>query len=270
MEIFIYAVIFIMGTLFGSFFTLAVYRLPLGKDILYEHSFCPNCNSKLKFIDLIPIISYVSLRGKCRYCGEKVRIRYLILEILSGFVFLLFTLSLKVDLYNIEINKIIYFLFFIIYISVLFIIAGIDKERIQIQKSVLSFGLILAVCFMIYVCISKMQVIYTYIICLTFIMLFLILDTAFLKKNLAENYWVSILILSLYMIVFTGIEAYYYTLCLSLLLAGMYTIYKNIKEAKKRKNIINTDKASKIPLGFYLSVSNIFIIIVSNFLLTKF
>lgn len=269
MEIFIYAVVFIMGTFFGSFFTLAVYRIPLGKDILYEHSFCPNCNSKLNFVDLIPILSYISLRGKCRYCGEKVRIRYLILEILSGFVFLLFALSLKVNLYNIDLNKIIYFLFFIIYISVLFIIAGIDKEKIKIEKSVLLFGLILAVCFMIYVCISKTQVIYTYIICLTFIMLLLILDIVFLKKNLSENYGLSILILSLYMIVFTGIEAYYYTLCISLFLVAIYIIFKNIKKAKRRKNIINTDNTLKIPLGFYLSISNIFIIIVTNFLLIK-
>ena len=76
-----------MGTVFGSFFTLAVYRIPLGINILYKHSFCPNCNTKLKFIDLIPILSYISLKGRCRYCGEKVRPRYLCLEILSGLVF---------------------------------------------------------------------------------------------------------------------------------------------------------------------------------------
>ena len=64
MEAIIYAIIFIMGTLFGSFFTLAVYRLPLGLDITHEHSFCPNCNSKLKFKDLIPIVSYITLGRK--------------------------------------------------------------------------------------------------------------------------------------------------------------------------------------------------------------
>lgn len=139
MNYIIYGLIFIMGTLFGSFFTLAVYRIPLGKNILYERSFCPNCNAKLQFKDLIPILSYISLGGKCRYCGQRVRIRYLLLEILSGITFLALALSLKLDFYNIDINKLIYFSFFILYIASLFIIAGIDKERKELQRSVLLF-----------------------------------------------------------------------------------------------------------------------------------
>ena len=66
MNIVLYTLIFIIGTLFGSFFTLAVYRIPLGKDITHERSFCPNCNHKLQFLDLIPILSYIFLGGKCR------------------------------------------------------------------------------------------------------------------------------------------------------------------------------------------------------------
>ena len=91
-DIIIYIIIFCIGTVFGSFFTLAVYRIPLGKDITHERSFCPNCNHKLSFFDMIPILSYICLRGKCRYCKQKIRPRYLILEILSGIVFVLFLL----------------------------------------------------------------------------------------------------------------------------------------------------------------------------------
>lgn len=155
MEAIIYGLIFITGTVFGSFFTLAVYRIPLGLNITYEHSFCPKCNTKLEFRDLIPILSYIILGGKCRYCKEKIRIRYLLIELLSGVTFLLLALSLKLDLYNFSINQSLYFLFLVLYIVTLFIIAGIDKEKILIQKSVLLFGLILAILFMIYICISK-------------------------------------------------------------------------------------------------------------------
>ena len=116
MEIILYALIFICGTLFGSFFTLAVYRIPLGEDILYKHSFCPNCKSKLHFKDLIPIVSYIALGGKCAYCGQKIRIRYLLLEILSGTVFLLFALSLKLEVLNLNTSMIsFYFSFFILH-----------------------------------------------------------------------------------------------------------------------------------------------------------
>ena len=218
MEIIIYSLIFIMGTLFGSFFTLAVYRIPLGLDILYEHSFCPKCGTKLKFKDLIPILSYIMLQGKCRYCGEKVRVRYLLLEILSGVVFLSFSLSLKLEIFALTTDRVIYFFFFIIYISVLFIIAGIDKEKIKIEKSVLIFGLLLGICFMIYVCISEAHAIHTYIIYLAIIAILFMFDNIILKKKLHENYAISVLILSLYMIVFTGSEIVYYTVALALLL----------------------------------------------------
>lgn len=268
MEFIIYGLIFITGTLFGSFFTLAVYRIPQGLNILYKHSFCPNCNSKLKFRDLIPILSYISLGGKCRYCGEKVRIRYLLLEILSGTVFLVFALSLKFDLFNLTTSQIIYFLFFLIYMATLFIIAGIDKERIAIQKSVLLFSLLLGICFMIYVCISKGQVIYTYIICLVLIAIVLGLDSIILKRKLCENYTLSILALSIYMIVFSGAEIFYFTVAISLFLISIQGTLSKIAEKFKSKVVINTEKNKvfNIPIGFYLSISNILLIIISNFL----
>ena len=90
MQIAIYIVFFMMGAVFGSFFTLAVYRIPLHQDITHKRSYCPNCHHRLEFLDLIPILSYIFLRGKCRYCGHKIKSRYLILEVLSGLVFVLF------------------------------------------------------------------------------------------------------------------------------------------------------------------------------------
>ena len=89
MNIFLYIIFFIIGITFGSFYTLAVYRIPKGEDITHTHSYCPNCNHKLGFFDLIPLFSYILLGGKCRYCKEKIRPRYIILETLSGLFFVL-------------------------------------------------------------------------------------------------------------------------------------------------------------------------------------
>ena len=105
LELFVLILIFIMGAYFGSFYTLAIYRIPLGLDITHEHSFCPKCNHKLGFLDLFPIFSYIFLRGKCRYCKAKIKPRYFILEILSALTFLIFALSLNIDLYNLEIEN---------------------------------------------------------------------------------------------------------------------------------------------------------------------
>lgn len=80
---------FIIGTLFGSFFTLAIYRIPRKQDIVKTRSYCPNCKHKLGFFDCFPILSYISTIGKCRYCKKPISIRYPLIEFASGMVFLI-------------------------------------------------------------------------------------------------------------------------------------------------------------------------------------
>lgn len=98
MELYINVIIgffmFVIGTLFGSFFSLATYRLPRHQDIVVKRSYCPTCKHRLEFFDLIPILSYVLSRGKCRYCKEKISSRYLLLEFTNGIVFLFLYLLL--------------------------------------------------------------------------------------------------------------------------------------------------------------------------------
>ena len=85
----IYAIfIFIIGTLFGSFFTLAIYRIPRKQDIVKTRSYCPNCKHKLGFFDCFPILSYVSTIGRCKYCKKPISIRYPLIEFASGMMFL--------------------------------------------------------------------------------------------------------------------------------------------------------------------------------------
>ena len=66
MDILLYVLIFIMGIVFGSFFSLAIYRIPKNQDITHTRSYCPICNHQLSFLDLIPVFSYIFLLGKCR------------------------------------------------------------------------------------------------------------------------------------------------------------------------------------------------------------
>lgn len=95
----IYFIFFLIGITFGSFFTLAVYRIPLKQDILYTRSYCPKCNHRLEFLDLIPIFSYLFLRGKCRYCKEPIRIRYLLFELLTGIIFLCVAIRVGLNIF---------------------------------------------------------------------------------------------------------------------------------------------------------------------------
>ena len=79
---------FIIGTLFGSFFTLAIYRIPRKQDIVKTRSYCPTCKHKLGFFDCFPILSYVSTIGRCRYCKKPISIRYPLIEFASGMALL--------------------------------------------------------------------------------------------------------------------------------------------------------------------------------------
>lgn len=89
LNIFIICIIFIIGTLFGSFFTLATYRIPRKEDIVKTRSYCPKCKHRLGFFDLIPILSYIFHFGKCRYCKEKISPRYILIEFFNGVAFVL-------------------------------------------------------------------------------------------------------------------------------------------------------------------------------------
>ena len=75
METIIYIIIFLIGAMFGSFFTLAVYRIPRREDITHTRSYCPKCNHKLGFFDMFPILSYIILGGNTN--GGLYSLRYL-------------------------------------------------------------------------------------------------------------------------------------------------------------------------------------------------
>ena len=159
MNAFTHIIIFFMGTVFGSFFTLAVYRIPLKKDITHERSFCPNCNHRLEFLDLIPIFSYLFLKGRCRYCKEKIRIRYILLECLSGLVFLLGFIGLKILFpYNNVYMKLFLYVAFVFSYVTLALIAGIDKEYIKINMGVLIFGTIVQSLYILNLCILGTEI----------------------------------------------------------------------------------------------------------------
>ena len=78
---------FLFGAVFASFITCTAWRVVRGEDWMLGHSHCDTCGHELSTADLFPIISYIALKGKCRYCGSKVPPRDLIFEILLGFLF---------------------------------------------------------------------------------------------------------------------------------------------------------------------------------------
>ena len=75
MKIFINIYVFVVGMIFGSFFNVCIFRIPKNQSILNPPSHCPNCKTRLKPKDLVPILSYLLSGKKCRYCNIKKNIK---------------------------------------------------------------------------------------------------------------------------------------------------------------------------------------------------
>ena len=87
-ELPIVAAAVIFGLAFGSFLNVCIYRIPLGKSIAWPGSHCPSCQHALAWYDNVPALSYLWLRGRCRYCQARITPRYLIVELVTGLLFL--------------------------------------------------------------------------------------------------------------------------------------------------------------------------------------
>lgn len=262
LNIFFYIILFAMGITFGSFYTLALYRIPKRQDITHTHSYCPNCNHKLGFLDLIPVFSYIFLGAKCRYCKQKIRPRYLILETLSGLLFIIIAYFMGLKLENLNSINIINFCFVVLYLTYIILMAGIDKENRKIDKAVNIYGIAISIMYMSYLCIVGETNIYRYGIYLILYIVILLVDTITLKKFAKSTYLNGILLLILIMASFTGEFITSISLVTALLGIGIYILIYKIKQDLKRKK---SDKqiSDEISIGFWLGASNILIFLIT-------
>ncbi len=127
---------FVLGTVFGSFGNVLIYRLPLNQSILFPFSFCPNCKEHIKWYYNIPVISFFILSGKCKSCGQKISFIYPFVEFVCGLMAVL--LFFKFENY-------VYTMIFFNLSFVLFVIAVIDYKTMEVPD-VLSNYLIISGC----------------------------------------------------------------------------------------------------------------------------
>lgn len=116
------------GLAIGSFLNVCIYRIPLGRSIIWPASACPGCGRPIAWYENIPVLSWLALRGRCRGCRVPISVQYPLVEMLTGLLFLLAYLSwgLSIDLP-----------FILAYFCLLIVIAGIDIKA-QIVPHVLT------------------------------------------------------------------------------------------------------------------------------------
>lgn len=111
LQIILYLMMFLYGAIIGSFINVCTIRIPLREDIIKKRSHCDNCGYELKWYDLIPIFSYLFLKGRCRKCKKKISPRHLLMEVALGILFVIVTavyaISIKTLLYCLLVSSLL-------------------------------------------------------------------------------------------------------------------------------------------------------------------
>lgn len=126
-------ILFLLGLCTGSFLNVVIYRLPRGESITFDRSHCPSCGKQLVWYDLIPVLSYLLLLGRCRSCHTRISIKYPIVEFLTGIIFVVLFLHFGATLV---------FLKYLFLSALLEAVSFIDLEHYIIPNSLVITGLI--------------------------------------------------------------------------------------------------------------------------------
>lgn len=122
-----YLLIFLFGIVIGSFLNVCIYRIPKKENIVTARSHCSNCGYILKWYDLIPLLSYLILGGKCRKCRQKISVQYPLVEGLNGILYVF------ISIFNgVQIESIIYCLM----TSALIVLSFIDIKTYEIPLGI--------------------------------------------------------------------------------------------------------------------------------------
>lgn len=161
---FLVLILFLIGIITGSFLNCVIYRLEIDqaknsvhaseqserRSFLFGHSYCPNCKHILSWLDLIPILSFFLLKGKCRYCSEKISWQYPFIEVATGLLFLLifyFQPSHISTLTPIEIKFLTGFIYYLIISCFLIVIFVYDLKYYIIPDKIIYPAIVIALIF---------------------------------------------------------------------------------------------------------------------------
>ncbi len=125
MEITLTIIFVLFGTAIGSFLNVCMDRLPAGKSLIYPSSRCDTCQHPLSPRDLIPVVSYLWLRGRCRYCRTRLPLRSLWVELASGFLF-----AFTFWYYDYHLSANLFLVAFYCYLFILIIVIDLEHQLI--------------------------------------------------------------------------------------------------------------------------------------------
>ena len=126
----------LLGLLLGSFYNVCIYRYVKGESIVFPASHCPGCNHRLRPWELVPVLSYLFLRGRCAHCHNPISIRYPLVELLSG---------LTAGLLAWRFGPSLSFLVYLAFTGMLIVASGIDLDCFILPDMITLGGTALAI-----------------------------------------------------------------------------------------------------------------------------
>jgi len=244
----IYLFVSIFGLIIGSFINVCIYRIPIGESIAFPPSHCGKCKHKLSALDLVPVLSFIFLKRKCRYCGENISMRYPLVEILVSILFVLTYIR-----YGFSLE---YLAFLVLLIS-LVIISFIDLDHKIIPNKMTLFIGILGIVFVIFGITVKWQdALLGLLVGGGILYLLGLLSLFFMKKEGMGGGDIKLLaVAGLYL----GWQRIIFSLMISsyvaLFIIGILLVFKKIK------------KTQSIPFGPFLSTGIIIVVLYYDYIL---
>ena len=245
---FIYSFIFLIGLSIGSFSNVLIYRVPRNISIVYPSSFCTSCRRKIKWINKLPVISWIFLRGKCIYCNSPISFKYPLIEILFSILFLsnfyFYGLANVID-EPIRFANLCFFSFF------MFNISFIDIEHLKIPNKIIFIGIALNFIFSVAISIAEADYSYLFYRLLATFLGYLGLEIIVLIFFLITNKYAfggGDSKLFAYVGSWLGLNGLLNTFLLSVYLCGIFCIFGLL--SKKLK------KSDKLPFGPFIAFSS--------------
>ena len=232
MDIFL---VVIFGLVIGSFLNVCICRIANEESIAFPPSHCTNCGYELKAKDLIPVLSYIFLGGKCRSCKEKISIQYPIVEILNAILYIAIYLKFG---FTLNLFK------FCLFASLLIVIGFIDFKTKYVYNSTIVFGVVSGILFAVLEWMETKSIPWNYIAG-AFIGFGIIYLIVILTRGMGEGDIDIALICGL----FLGIKGILVTLFLAIILGGIVATIILIFKLKERK--------AEIAFGPYLAIGGI-------------
>ena len=214
--------VFVIGLIIGSFLNVCIYRIIREESVVFPPSHCTSCGYELRALDLIPVVSYAFLRGRCRICSEKISIRYPVVELLNGILYIMVYVN-----YGLTLD----FFMLCLFISLLIVVGFIDFDTKYVFNSTVNFGFISAGVFLIFKWLENKSIpwnnIFGGVIGFAIIALIVVLTRAMGEGDID---------IALICGLFLGVKGIIVTLFLAFVLGGILAILSIVLKIKSRED----------------------------------